>query len=317
MLLVALALTVLGTASVAACSDDPEPDAEARAGLVEVHRIPAAQATALALDPDGPLLVGERETGRLLEVDWRRGTVTDRGRVAALDTRPTQRGLLGLAVTGDGAVLASLTGSDGRISVVRLADDGATTTLWRGPRSADEANGGRLVVLPGGAIAIGIGDLLDPDRSPDPDAPNGKVLRIDGADGSTPLAGGLNNPFAIAAGPDGTLWVADNAPGRRPERLLEFPADPGPGPVPRARAVASWTDTRVPSGLAWLSDGRLALCSYATAELRVVDADEVGDLDDPETGAVVADDCRYGVVALPGGALAYAAEDEVVVLRPG
>ena len=39
--------------------------------------------------------------------------------------------------------------------------------------------------------------------------------------------------------------------------------------------------------------------------------------DDPDTGTLVADDCRYGVVALPDGGLAYAAETEVVVLRPG
>ncbi|MBX3284573.1 MAG: hypothetical protein KF703_04445, partial [Actinobacteria bacterium] len=178
----------------------------------------------------------------------------------------------------------------------------------------------RLAVLPDGAVAIGIGDLLDPDRTPDPEAPNGKVLRIDGVDATTPLAGGLNNPFALAPGPNGTLWVADNAPGRRPERLLELSATAAagsrPDAVPEPRVVASWSDTRVPSGLAWLADGRLALCSYATSELRVVDADEVDRLDDPDTGVLVADDCRYGVVALPGGGLAYAAEDEVVILRP-
>jgi glucose/arabinose dehydrogenase len=174
------------------------------------------------------------------------------------------------------------------------------------------------VVLPDGGIAIGVGDLLAPDRSADPRSPNGKVVRIEEGEAFTPLAGGLNNPFAIAPGPDGTLWVADNAPGRQPERLLEFPAeaDLDADAVPEGRVVASWSDTRVPSGLAWLSDGRLALCWYATFELRVVDPDDVADLDDPETGTLVAEDCRYGVIALPGGAVAYAAEDEVVILRP-
>ena len=34
-----------------------------------------------------------------------------------------------------------------------------------------------------------------------------------------------------------------------------------------------------------------------------------------ERGEVIADDCRYGVVALGDGGLAYAADDEVVLLE--
>lgn len=60
-----------------------------------------------------------------------------------------------------------------------------------------------------------------------------------------------------------------------------------------------------------LADGRLAICEYATFELVLVDPAEPGDA----SGETIATDCRYGVIALDDGRLAYAAEDELVVLE--
>ena len=78
----------------------------------------------------------------------------------------------------------------------------------------------------------------------------------------------------------------------------------------RSEKVDSWSDTRVPSGLAVLDDGTLAVCYYATGDLVLVDPDA------PRggTGPRVAKDCRYGVQSLGGRRLAYAAEDQVVIV---
>ena len=184
----------------------------------------------------------------------------------------------------------------------------AFTRRWDGPRSAERANGGRMAVLGGDTAAqdtlvIGVGDLLEPDQSARPDTPNGKVLVISDAGEASPFATGLNNPFALGNDGRNTVWVADNSPGDDPERLLRLTAA-------RSEEVASWTDTRVPSGLAVLDDGTLAICYYATGDLVLVDPD------DPRggTGPRVADDCRYGVQFLGDRRLAYAAEDEVVIV---
>ncbi|MBK7019626.1 MAG: PQQ-dependent sugar dehydrogenase [Candidatus Microthrix sp.] len=150
------------------------------------------------------------------------------------------------------------------------------TRRWDGPKTAERANGGRLAVLGGdthdqNTLIIGIGDLLDPAKTPRPDTANGKLLRIDEEGGAGPWASGFNNPFALGSDETNTIWVADNSPGEQPERLLRVTAA-------RAEVVASWVDTRVPSGLAVTDDGALAICYYQTGDLMLVD------LDDPQGG---------------------------------
>lgn len=299
----------MATLGLAACGDD---DAD---GWTAGRRVPVEQATALAVAPDGTLLAGELLSGEVLEIDLATGDRQARTVVEPLDTSPSQRGLLSMAVTEDGSVLAAFVNGDDRIEVAELEADGTVGSRWLGPDARDEANGGRLVVLPGDRLVIGIGDLLEPDLVDDPDAPNGKLLEIDLAEppgdgssvgGGDPLAGGFNNPFAMAAADDGTIWVSDNAFRGAPERLLRVDPDG------EATTVAEWGDTRVPVGVAVTAEGMLALCNYATTELRLVDPDDPGDA----LGELLADDCRYGVVALPDGGLAYATEDEVILLTP-
>ena len=136
-------------------------------------------------------------------------------------------------------------------------------------------------------LVVGVGDLLDSESSPLPDTANGKLLVVNDSGEASPFATGLNNPFALGTDGKNTVWVADNAPGDNPERLLRLTAA-------RSEKVASWTDTRVPSGLAVLDDRTLAICYYATGELVLVDADN------PQggSGPLVADDCRFGVQSL-------------------
>lgn len=290
------AVVLLGT--LAGCGDGG-----GEAAFVEGRRIDAAEATGLAVTAEGRLVVGERSSGRVVEVDPDTGDQSDIGRIDDVDDQLTQGGLLGLTVL-DGGVVAAYTNDEGRLVVADVGSTGVGQVRWQGPEAQEEANGGRLAVLPGDRLIIGVGDLLDPGAASDPDAPNTKVLEI-GEDGAvTPVAAGFNNPFALTADGD-TIWVADNAPGDDPERLLRVRES-------EVEEVASWTDTRVPSGIAVLDDGRLALCSFATAELRLVDPEDPGDA----SGELVADDCLFGVVTLPEGRLAYATDDEVVILRP-
>ena len=270
------------------------------------RRLPARAATGLAVTDEGTLVVGQRD-GAISTVDLDTGIVDQ---VTALDDLAAgldQGGLLGLAVAPDAGLLVSSVADDGRLRIEHVDPaTGDRTIRWTGPKAEERANGGRIAVMDDNTVLIGVGDLLDPSKTKDPAEPNGKVLAV-GADGTTtPWATGFNNPFALASTlDDGVLWVADNAPDSRSERLLRVTD----GAVEQ---VASWTDTRVPSGIAVSRPGRIVICEYATRHLTEID------IENPDfgKGKVIARDCRYGVVALPDGRLAYAAEDEVVILAP-
>lgn len=251
--------------------------------------------------PDGGLLYGQRTTGRIL---------TSEGElVARVDVvSEGQRGLLGLDVDDDGAVFAAWTRPDGRIVVGRVAP-GEQRLVWVGPESSRLGNGGHIAFSPEGDLVIGIGDLEDPGSVSDLNAPHGKLLRLDpdGDPGQDPelVSSGWNNPFAFGFTPSGALWLADNAPGNDRERLLR--ADPvGP---------QTWLpDRTAPSGLAAIDDSTLALCSYRTQLLLRyrIGVNGVARLESPP----IARDCRYGVVLLADGRLAYAADESIRFVRP-
>lgn len=304
-------LVVLGCSSTEGGEATPKPqplDDPVEASANVVATVPADEASALAVDDDGRLLVGERLSGRVLRVDPASGDSDELFVVEDLDADLEQGGLLDLAVDTEGTLLTSYTASDAHLVIDEVDAKGTPTRRWDGPRSAERANGGRMAVLGGDTeaqdtLVIGVGDLLEPEQSPLPDTANGKLLVINDAGDASPFATGFNNPFAVGTDGRNTLWVADNAPGDDPERLVRVTAA-------RTEEVASWTDTRVPSGVAVLDGGDLAICYYATGDLVLVDPE------DPRggTGPRVADDCRYGVVSLGDGRLAYAADDEVVIV---
>ena len=307
-----MVLAAVGCSSTEGSEANSEPQTSVDpngASSAVVTRVPAKEATALAVDEDGRLLVGERLSGRVSSVDPDSGTAEQLFTIEDLDADLEQGGLLDLAVDTEGTVLASHTDTDGHLVIDGVdVSSGKLTRRWDGPVAAERANGGRMAVLGGDTAAqdtlvVGVGDLLDAERSSQPDTANGKLLVINDSGQASPFATGLNNPFALGTDGKNTVWVADNAPGNDPERLLRLTAA-------RSEKVASWTDTRVPSGLAVLDGGTLAICYYATGDLVLVDAD------DPAggRGPRVADDCRYGVESLGDRRLAYAAEDEVVIV---
>lgn len=273
---------------------------------------PAAMA-ALPPDAGGGFVYGERLTGRIMLVERvvarepSQTTVFDRVDVSV---EGEQRGLLGLAAAAD-RVYAAWTEPGGRLVVGRLEGDGDPTVIWRGPVSADRANGGRLAFAPDGSIVIGVGSLLDDAAARDPGTVNGKLLALDpdGPPDQSPrvISGGWNNPFAFAFAPDGTLYVADNSGGDDPERLAIGNA--GPSPV----VLATWPAHTVASGLAVLDDAHLVVCTYLTR--RLVPFTLTGSGAAP--GLPKATDCSIGVIRLGDGTIVYANETEIRGLPGG
>lgn len=264
-------------------------------GALLVH---AASPVALAALADGSLRYGERLSGRILEVDPDgRARPAPVARVAV--STDGQRGLLGVAVDSRERTFAAWTDPAG-IMVVGQVAPGPVRWLWRGPPSARLANGGHLALAPDGRLVVGIGDRQRGDRSGqllalDPDGPPDQEPAV--------LSAGWNNPFAFGFSPSGALWVADNAPGREPERIARV------GPEGRLTHEAELAGDQIaPAGLVALSDAELVLCAYLTKALIRYD---VG------TGRrrVLAGNCQTGVVQLTGHKLAYANDTEIRVLK--
>lgn len=267
-----------------------------------------ASPTPLARLGPGRLAIGERRTGRIVAVDVDDpGDFTEVATVDVVSPVEGQRGLLGLVAVGKDLYAAWTRASDGRLVVAQVSP-GAPRLIWEGPESADLANGGHLATDGEGRIIIGVGDVQQPDRVDDPDAPNGKLLALDrnGQPDQRPevLSSGWNNPFAFTVTSSGQVWVADNAPGDAPERLGR-----GDGDRPR-RDLAG---RRAPSALVQLGSDRLGLCGYLDGDLVSV---EVGG--PPTIGdTLVSQQCRTGAVALDDGLVAVSDGAIVRVLRPG
>ncbi len=241
----------------AGCGSPAPADLE----LVVVARAPSP----VALTPDGTggLLYGERLTGLVRRVDPA-GDLEPAAAAHVDVSTDGQRGLLGVAIDPARRVFAAYTATEpGRpILVAQVAP--VPRLVWTGPPSSTLANGGHLVYDPRrGRLVIGIGDLQHRAAVADADSPNGKLLLLDpdGAPSQRPvvLSSGWNNPFAFALTSSGALWVADNVPGQRGERLARGDRDGRP-----SRITLLPTDT-VPSALAAPTDDTLIVCSFAQA----------------------------------------------------
>jgi glucose/arabinose dehydrogenase len=286
--------------SVAAgsCGGASPPTAEAPLGKLLERGEPAA---ALAALPGGDLLAGYLRSGEIRRIgaDGRSRRAFPRLPVSTAG----QRGLLSLATVGD-EVYAAWTTPARRLVVGRLRRQERPVLVWRGVTTTTLANGGHLAVAPGGRLVIGIGDRQA-------GRPVGRLLSLDprGPADQRPrvLSVGWNNPFAFAFTPDGRLWVADNAPGRRPERLAR--GDTGGPPAD----VTTLGRRPAASGLAALGPRALALCGVLSGTL---DRYELGDDRRWSYARTLARGCRYGVVRLGDGRLAFGADDAIRTVRP-
>ena len=137
--------------------------------------------TGLVVLPDGSAVVGERETGRLLQVFPDRSPPRELMVVPGIDTAG-DGGLLGLALSPtfaeDGLFYAYVsTATDNR--VVRFPIGGTPNPVYTGIPRGETHNGGGLRFDPDGTLYVGTGDTGNPALAQDPASLGGKVLRVD------------------------------------------------------------------------------------------------------------------------------------------
>ncbi len=195
-----------------------EPGGEQQAGDPNVVATGLAVPTGLALLPDGTAVVGERDTGRILQVFPDRSPARELMTVPGVDTAG-DGGLLGLAVSPtfpqDGLLYAYLsTASDNR--VVRFPVGGTPNAVLTGIPRGEVHNGGGLAFGLDGSLYVGTGDTGDPVLATDPLSPAGKVLRIDVFGGPAGGAGpvftsGHRDVTAVCPGGEGQVFATDAA----------------------------------------------------------------------------------------------------------
>jgi len=304
-------VTVVLLVATAALWVAARPDHHAPAATRVVVAGAADPSAVVALD-DGGFRYAERRTGNVREVDRRGRLLTEPIAHVAVRSEPGQRGLLGLAVDRGGDTYAAWTrSSDGHLVVGRVAP-GATRLVWEGPTSTKLANGGRLAFTPEGRLLIGVGELERPQSTPDPAAPNGKLLSLDPrAEPSQEfrvVSSGWHNPFAFTYARGDRLWLADNAPGNKSERITRGDRKGAP--------VATTGDLRplAPSALVPLGKSRLGLCGYVSRVMREIRLD--GDRPSPP-GRVLVDHCAIAAAMLADGRVVVTDDSSVrVTLRP-
>jgi glucose/arabinose dehydrogenase len=208
---------------------DADPDADPGAEPTAVEVVTSDVVTGLdalwdlAIVDGDRIVVTERDTGRLLEVDEEFGDVTE---LRSFDVDASgEGGLLGLAVhPGDDRLLYAYltTSQDNR--VVRFEIDDATTDpepILTGIPKAAIHNGGRIAFGPDGMLHVATGDAADPALAADPSSLAGKILRVtpdgdvpdDNPDPGSPVYSlGHRNVQGLAWDADGKLWAAELGP---------------------------------------------------------------------------------------------------------
>jgi glucose/arabinose dehydrogenase len=134
----------------------------------------------LAVLPDNTALVGERASGRILQVQPQRAPAKQVMKIAGIDATG-DGGLLDLALSPayreDGLIFAYLTTkTDNR--VVRFEVGGKVTAVLVGIPKGRTGNGGRLAFGPDGLLYVGTGDTGRPAMAEDVRNLAGKVLRV-------------------------------------------------------------------------------------------------------------------------------------------
>jgi len=200
--------------------------------------------TGLVVLPDGTAVVGERDSGRLLQVFPDRSPARELMVLPDIDSAG-DGGLLGLAISPtyaeDGLLYAYVsTATDNR--VVRFPLGGSPNPVLTGIPRGEVDNGGGLLFGLDGTLYVGTGDVGDAALAADPASLAGKVLAIDVFGqpvGASPVfSRGHRNVTAICTGAE-QLYATDEALTGTDELVaLVEGTDQGPGGVPPVFEVA-------------------------------------------------------------------------------
>jgi len=203
--------------SVPGPGDPADPESDEEAGDPNVVASGLAVPTGLVVLPDGTAVVGERETGRLLQVFPDRSPARELMTVGGIDTAG-DGGLLGLALSPtfpeDGLFYAYVsTATDNR--VVRFPVGGTPNPVLTGIPRGESHNGGGLVFGADGTLFVGTGDTGDPALAQDPASLAGKVLHVDVFGrpvGAGPVyASGYADVRALCTGGEQALFATDDS----------------------------------------------------------------------------------------------------------
>jgi glucose/arabinose dehydrogenase len=161
--------------------DPAQPESGAEGGDPNVVASGLNVPTGLVVLPDGSAVVGERETGRLVQVFPDRSPVRELMTLPGVDTTG-DGGLLGLALSPtylqDGLLYAYLsTATDNR--VVRFPLGGTPNPVLTGIPRGETGNGGALLFGPDGTLFVGTGDTGNAALAGEPNSLAGKVLHVD------------------------------------------------------------------------------------------------------------------------------------------
>ncbi|WP_341926353.1 PQQ-dependent sugar dehydrogenase [Nocardioides psychrotolerans] len=205
---------------------------------------------------DGAILVGERDTARILRVDGRTPV--------PLATLPGvsaggEAGLLGLATTPEQDRVLAYYSTEDDNRIVAMTWDGAALgepeVLVSGiPGGAGYHQGGRLLLGPDDLLYVSTGDNGSPDEAQDPDSLSGKILRFT-TDGE-PAPGnpfdsavyslGHRNIEGLAFDDRGRLWASEFGQDTWDElNLIEAGANYGWPAVEGSGGGADYTDPAV------------------------------------------------------------------------
>lgn len=212
------------TAAAAAAQDIPPGDFE-----VTTFAEGIVQPVALALTPDGRLLVTEKTGAIRIVAD---GVLAPTPFATLAVHTDSENGLLGLAVdphfAQNGYVYAFASITEDEQQIIRFTDAGGVgveQTLIRDklPTTGTIHSGGGLKFGPDGLLYFSIGDNAHAPNAQDFNTLSGKLCRVN-PDGSTPAGNpfttstgspraiyalGLRNPFRFCFAPDGRAFVMD------------------------------------------------------------------------------------------------------------